>query len=216
MAFDEPQASAGNGVRRYEKDLIGNLLLVWVIDYIEYSATRFTKPGDRADAVVVDFVVLDELDPETKEPGLLCQGTWWRGGKIIQGLKSKVGNTNPLLVKMAKESASPGSNAAYILQSQTQVPFAVQAANAWLQAHPDLVLTVPVPQAPRQEDLADPWAGQAEPEIKRELPPERPAPVVPAREETYLERVARLAQSQQAAADRIGAIQGKQPDKPPF
>jgi hypothetical protein len=101
LTFDEPEET-GNGVRMYPKDILGHLLLVWAVDYIEYSPTQFTKPGQPADVIIVDCVDLSVLDPDTNQPGWVARRTWWRQAQLIRGLRGKIGNKSPQLVVMTR------------------------------------------------------------------------------------------------------------------
>lgn len=135
--FDEPdEVGGGGGPRLYPKEILNHLLVVYSIDYIEHSPTRFTKPGDRADVTVVDVIDLDLVDPETGQPGLLARKVWWRGARLNGALKGKVGSGTPLLARMAHGPATQGMPP-YVLDSMTQDPQAVARANAWFAAHPD-------------------------------------------------------------------------------
>lgn len=216
LGFDEPD-DTGNGVRLYPKDIVGHLLLVWAIEYIPYSPSQFTQPGKPSDVVTVDVVDLDQRDPETQAVGLLARRTWWRQAQLIKALKPKVGGMSPLLVRMGKGVAGMGRTAPFVLQSMTQDPNAVRMANGWLQTNPTFVPSLPLPPVPvAPDDGADPWAGQP----AAELPPARPPAAgqvptqMPARQETALERMARLSQNQQDAWGQRGGIPSKPEDIP--
>lgn len=200
--FDEPDDAGGNGPRLYPKDILGHLLLVWAIEYIEHSPTQYTKPGQASDVVTVDVVDLaDQLgqpvkDPETGEDGFLVRRSWWRQNHLIKMLKLKLGNTNPLLVTMSKGAAGVGRNAPFQLVSMTGNEAAVAMANAWLQAHPDFTPSKPMPKfEPREETPGDPWADQPSPT----LPPARPAVQPTPAQATVLERLAQQSQQGRAA-----------------
>lgn len=205
MAFEEPD-QASSGPRLYPKDIMGHLLMVWVIEYIEHSPTQFTKPGIPSDVIVVDVVDLDQQDPDTGRMGLLAPHTWWRQSQLIRMLKNKIGNATPLLVRMAKGTAAVGKSQPFVLISQTQDQRAVQAANTWLQYNPDFVPSQPMPKIPvAPESPEDPWAGQPSPQLAPNLPPPPPRaqPVQPgSAQETALERAARMAAQGRAFAER--------------
>lgn len=134
--FDEPdEVGAAEGPRLYPKHVLNHLLIVFAIDYIEHSPTRFTKPGERADVTVVDVIDLDQVDPDTNQPGLLSRKIWWRGARLNGALKNKVGSGTPLLARMAHGPATQGMPP-YVLNSMTQDPQSVARANAWFQANP--------------------------------------------------------------------------------
>jgi hypothetical protein len=142
--FDEPDEAAV-GPRVYPKDCVGHLLIVWAIEYIEHSPTKFTREGQRADVTVVDVVDLDQVDGETNQPGLLCRRSWWRGARLNQALKNKVGTGVPLLGRMVKGQATQGMPP-YVLESMTSDPVSVSRANAWFAANPGFTPSLPTPK----------------------------------------------------------------------
>ena len=183
LSLDEPDEAGG--VRLYPKDILNHLLLVWVIEYIEHSPTKFTKydgdgkPTSPCDAIIVDVVDLDQYD-ENGEAGLLGRKTWWRQGRLIGVLKPRVGKQNPILVRMGKGGASQGMNAPFEITTMSGDPASVARANKWYAANPNFT-----PSAKYvTEDRAVPAA--EEPQRSIPLPPARPA-------ETPLEAQARNA-----------------------
>lgn len=148
--FDEPEETAG--LRINPADAQGHLLLVWAVQYVAHSPTRFTQPGKQSDVIIVDVVDLDQ-NGEDGQPGLLARRTWWRQGKLIQALRPKVGAATPMLVQMSKGTGSQGFAAPFILVSMTQDRQAVARATRWLENHPDfkpsdtMVLGVEVQQS---------------------------------------------------------------------
>lgn len=185
LNLDEPDQQ-GNGVRQYPKDILGNLLLVWAIEYIEHAPTQYTKPGQPSDVVVVDVVNLSTMDQETGEP-IIARCTWWRQAQLIKSLRGKVGNPDPILVSMGKGSAAIGKSQPFTLTSQSQNPTAVGLAQVWWEAHSDFVPSKPIPRPVAEEaTVTDPWANQPSPDLQ--LPPPRPPTQ---NEETMLQRMAR-------------------------
>ena len=181
LSLDEPDEAGG--VRLYPKDILNHLLLVWVIEYIEHSPTKFTKYGDDGkptspcDAIIVDVVDLDQYD-ENGVAGLLGRKTWWRQGRLIGVLKPRVGKQNPILVRMGKGGASQGMNAPFEITTMSGDPASVARANNWYAANPNFT-----PSAVYvAEDRAVPAA--EEPQRSMPLPPARPT-------ETPLEAQAR-------------------------
>jgi hypothetical protein len=195
--FDEPDEAAV-GPRVYPKDVLGHLLIVYAIEYIEHSPTRFTKEGQRADVTVVDVIDLDQVDPETNQIGLLCRRSWWRGARLNQALKNKAGSGVPLLARMGKGQATQGMPP-YVLDSMTSDPQAVSRANAWFQANPNFK---PSTAAPRWEDTSGPQddvvdasftpntVGNTDSQLKYGPPPGHHEQL---RQETTLEAMARRA-----------------------
>jgi hypothetical protein len=211
LSLEEPDESGG--ARLYPKDILNHLLLVWAIEYVEHSPTKFTKYDDdgRAttpcDAVVVDVVDLDQYD-ENGVAGLVARKTWWRQGRLIGVLKPRVGKSNPILVKMAKGGASQGQTAPFEIPSMTGDPGSVARANAWLAANSGFTPSaVYVDDRPKPAQEPEPVGAQSLP-----LPPARPT-------ETPLEAAARsslgvsntaqprgLTPAEQEAMDRLRKI----------
>lgn len=186
LSLDDPDES---GSKLYPKDILNHLLLVWVIEYIEHSPTKFTKYGDDGkpsspcDAVIVDVVDLDQYD-ENGVAGLLCRKTWWRQGRLIGVLKPRVGKPNPILVRMGKGGASTGMNAPFEITTMSGDPASVARANNWYAANPNFT-----PSAVYVDDRP---AGSQAVQEQLETPP-RSMPLPPARPaETPLEEAARL------------------------
>lgn len=158
MPYDEPGKDF-DGVRIDPRDVVGHLLLVWATDYIEHSPTRYTKAGDKSDVIVVDVVDLDINDPDTNQPGFLGQNVWWRQARLIQKLRPKVGGTDPLLVWMARGTATQGNTAPFTLESATADPKSVARADEWMARNgdfkPNMVGSSAPAQAPEQPVQAE-------------------------------------------------------------
>jgi hypothetical protein len=205
LSLDEPDESGG--ARLYPKDIMNHLLLVWAIEYVEHSPTKFTKYDDEGrattpcDAVVVDVVDLDQYD-ENGVAGLVARKTRWRPGRLLGVLKPRVGKPNPILVKMAKGGASQGQTAPFEIPSMTGDPGSVARANAWFAAN-----TAFKPSEKYVDDRPKPAQEPQPDQAVRTLPP---PPVRPT--ETPLEAAARsslateprgLTPAEQEAMDRL-------------
>ena len=193
MPFNEPDVSG----RLNPRDVIGHLLMVWPVDYIEHSPTKYSKAGQASDVIVVDVVDLDDVDEGTGLPGKLCRSVWWRPGNLIKALKKQVGTKDPYLAWMNQGGASQGMNAPFILTSATADPKAVERAEAWLAAYPDFRPTVL--QSGQQEG----------PRFEPGIPAEPPEPT---RQETPLERLARISREGAARLQSPGGA----PEDIPF
>jgi len=206
LSLDEPDETGG--ARLYPKEIVNHLLLVWAIEYIEHSPTKFTKYDDEGkattpcDAVIVDVVDLDQYD-ENGEAGLLARKTWWRQGRLIGVLKPRVGKPNPILVRMQRGGAAQGQSAPFEIVSMSADPASVARANKWYAANPSFT-----PSAVYVDDRVK----QEEPAVQQPLPMERMIPLPPERPtETPLEAVARsslagasvLNPAQQEVMDRL-------------
>lgn len=194
LEFEEP-GEEFTGVRINPRDCLNHLLLIWVIEYLPHKPTQYSRPDKPSDVIVVDVVDLDDIDPETKQKGLLARHVWWRQAKLIQSLRPRVGSPNPLLARMGKGGASQGYNAPFVLNSASKDPMAQKQAVEWYTRNPGFRPSVPFELA--QED------------------PSTVENPTPGREQTILERMARQSQ---AGADRIlGSTQGLPPQGPiPF
>ena len=200
MKFAEPEETGGN--RCYPKDVVNHLLLVWAIDYISHSPTQFTRPDKPSDVIIVDVVDLDQVD-EYGTPGLLARKAWWRQSRLIQSLKARLGNEDPMLVRMSKGLGSKGMNAPFELVSQTGDPQCVSRAQAWFSANPSFK-----PSAPSLFPTED--------EMRHAAQQEEPPTATRAQQETVLERMARQATQQSPSLPpRQPPQQGFQ-DEPPF
>lgn len=171
--FDEPEELA-SGPRLNPKDINGHLLIVWAIDYVEHSPTKFSRPDKPSDVIIVDVVDLD-LPDENGYSGLVARKCWWRQARLIQQLKSRIGQ-GPLLVRMGRGASSNGMEPPYELFTATQDPEALGRARGWGAAHPDhkpSSKTAPMPQAPSGPPAH--WGAQeAQPDWSR--PPQQQYP----------------------------------------
>lgn len=173
----------GSGVLLNPQQLINHLLLIWAIEYIEHSPTRYTEEGKPCDVIVVDCVDLDQVDPVTNQPGLVARGCWWRQNRLIMNLKEKVGNTNPVLVKLIKIGQP------YDFEQMKNDRMAVTRCNNWFQNNPDFK-----PSPPKnRKGLVVAESTVREPTYR---PGSGPLAQV---QETPLEREARLAAGQDPA-----------------
>ena len=173
LSLDEPDDSGG--ARLYPKDIVNHLLLVWAIEYVEYSPTKFTKYDDNGEA------------------GLLARKTWWRQGRLIGVLKPRVGKPNPILVRMTKAGAAQGQSAPFEIVSMSADPASVARANKWYAANPTFTPSaVYVDDRVKAEEPVEVPAQRALP-----LPPERPT-------ETPLEAAARASLVQPTVLNPTG------------
>jgi hypothetical protein len=117
------------------KDVVGYLLIVWAVDYIEHSPTRFTQADQKADVILVDAVDLDQEDTDGT-PGLITRKNWWRQARLIMALKEKIGRPNPTLCRVSKGVPTRGMPP-YVLEDMSGSPADVQRASVWMQAHPN-------------------------------------------------------------------------------
>lgn len=189
--FDEPDEVGGS--RLNPVDIIGHLLLVWAVDYIEHSPTKFSKPDKPSDVIVVDVADLD-LPDENGYAGFLCRESWWRQARLIGALRQRLDVPRPVLVHMAIGQATVG-NPPYELHSANGLPECVARAQAWMAANPDFRKSVPrgktavsspapAQQEPVQVTLREPsllerLAAQAASGVERITPSSPPAPVPP-------------------------------------
>lgn len=188
LSFSDPEETGG--IRLNPRDIVGHLLLVWVVDYVAHSPTQYSRPDKPSDVIIVDVVDLDQVD-EFGRPGLLARKAWWRQAQLIQSLKPRVGEKSPVLAKMDKGGAAMGRTAPFVLTNMKGDQQSVARAQAWAAANPGFTASTPnqVPTAPVQ----DPWnqGTSVDPgsyDSQQQLPPPRP---VTQQELTVLERMAR-------------------------
>lgn len=184
--FDEPDEVGGE--RLNPKDVLGHLVLVWAVDYIEHSPTKYTIPGKNSDVIVVDCVDLDDTTSDPAQPyGKLVRKCWWRNGRLIGALRGKIGTGKPMLALMAQGVATMGQPP-FELISATRDPESVVRANTWLGANPDFVPSQPGSQRSTHMDsgIGQVMGGSA---------PTQPVQVQGQRGETMLERMARISQT---------------------
>jgi hypothetical protein len=180
--IDEPDQVGG--IRLNPQAVKNHLVIVWAINYIPHSPTKYSKPDVPSDVIVVDVVDLDQVDPDSGQPGLVARNSWWRQARLIQMLKPKIGNRNPVLLKITQGT---GANAAYVGESQTSDPMAMARCNQWFQRNPDFKPSTPLaPRTPLDQEVADVATFHQSPATAPE-----PATTLP---ESPLERAAREAQ----------------------
>jgi hypothetical protein len=191
---DDEMLEDFTGVRINPRDVVGHLLLIWVIDYLPHKPTQFSRPDKPSDVIVVDVVDLDAIDPETNQPGLLARHTWWRQARLIQKLKPKVGTPHPWIARMAKGGASTGYNAPFVLNGAAEEPGAKERAREWASRNVGFQPSTPF------QGLGDSPSPHSQPQVETSAP-------------TILEQ---LAAQGQRGADRMGQMGRPQSGSPPF
>lgn len=190
MPFAEPETAGGP----YPKDLVGHLLMVWPVDYIDDAPSKFSRPGAQSDVIVVDLVDLDVVDEYTKELGQLSRQAWWRPGRLIGSLKRRLGSKDPVLAWMQMGTASKGMNAPYELVSATSDPMSVDRAKLWLEKNPDFEPTNYVETHEQVQARID----------RRREPESNPQPEVETSEQSRVRsQLEQMARQAQAGADRL-------------
>jgi hypothetical protein len=196
MAYEVDDPGAG-GEYLDPKLIVGHLLAVWAIRYIEHSPTRHSVPGRNSDVIVVDGVDLDQIGPDGFE-GVVGRNSWWRQSRLIMVLKKRVGLPNPILIRLSKGTQS---NSPYELHTQSADKEAMRRFREWCERNPDFVPSSPgeVEASPVQPQTvaAQPqraWGGG-------------PGPLTQV-QETPLEAQARLAQQQPATTDVLARLRG--------
>jgi hypothetical protein len=177
-------------------DCVGHLVMVWAIDYIDHSPTKFSVPGKNSDVIVVDAVDLDQADHEGYQ-GQIFRNVWWRNGRLIAFMKTRIGRPKPVLARMAIGVNTMGKPP-FELELMTHDEQAVERAAAWFAGHRDfrpgapqgrsdderITAEAPVAQQKSQlQQLAEQklTGGNLHQQSLRELPPARP----PARPDPY-------------------------------
>lgn len=187
MFDDDVNSGTDNGIRLNPDKVIGHLLMVWTIDYIPHSPTKYSVPNKPSDVVVVDVVDLD-LPDENGHQGLVARRTWWRQSRLIRDLKSRVGRPNPILIRVGRDTSDPGANAPYILITARGDQDAEARAEAWMAAHPEFrpstalepMPSAPVPPPSYQQPVAVSYVPQyAQASAPASAPPAPPPPPLP-------------------------------------
>lgn len=190
MAYevDEPDVSGWLN----PANILGNLLIVWAVKYIEHSPTKHSVPGRNSDVVVVDGVNLDMIGPDGQE-GVIVRNSWWRPGRLIMVLKKRVGNPNPILIRLSKGTAA---NSPYELHTQSADQEAMRRFREWCDRNPDF--------EPTKLGEEDPHEPQPQTVVPQQDKPWRggPGPMTQV-QETPLETQARLAQQGQPATSEV-------------
>lgn len=111
-------------------DVVGHLLVVRPVEFLPDFATSL---GAR-DAVRIDVCNLNALD-DRGQPGVVYRDALWFGRMLVSGLRRQIGET--VLGRMAQGVAKPGQNPPFNLVDMMADPGAVNAAQTWLNAHPE-------------------------------------------------------------------------------
>lgn len=187
--LDEPDQTGGSWLD--PKVIVGHLLIVWSIRYIDHAPTQHSKPGQKSDVVVVDGVDLDQINDQGEE-GVIVRNSWWRQARLIKLLKTRCGNPNPILIRIQR--VGTGFTSPYEGVSQRSDVAAMARYKQWCDRNMDFVPTPPdahiampgnVPQGSQNEPR---WSG---PGAQQQIP------------ETPLETQARLAQGQPAPTSAV-------------
>jgi len=199
VSADEWGELNATGDRVNPRDIINHLLIVWVVEYVPHSPTKFTRPDKPSDVIVVDVCDLDTPDADGYQ-GLLSRRVWWRQARIISMLRDKLGQR--MLCRMTQGTASTGFNAPFQLINMKSDPEARQRGEQWLAAHPDFVMSAPsgksgplpgsigdiasntvtlnpTPVASDQKTMLERMAEQAQRGADRLPPPPPPPPGIP-------------------------------------
>ena len=227
--FTEPEPIGSGEDREYlnPRDVIGHLMMIYVVQYVPDAPTKKNPNGD---AVIVDVV---DLYPGQ---GRLYRLEWWRPGYLVGALKKKVGNVQPIMGVMREKEVSRGTT--FEIESMTQNPKCVQMAQQWYTQNPGFAPSPPQvleKAAPERKDVPapptfDPWAGMqqvAPPDpfghvIPMQQAPVQQAPVQqappppdPAVQAGILERLRQQQQHPQGFGGQLPPAP-PQPDEPPF
>lgn len=167
----------GNGEFARVDALAGHLIIAFPIGYIEHSQTKFTVPGKRSDAIVLDIVDLDDFD-ENGQPGKLYRNTWWRAAQLIMALKPRIGGK--VLGVIGKGVPKNGMNPPWVINDMSQEPEQVNRARAWGHAHGNFITTPfqePTSQPePRSHGYSQQGYGQPPQGYAQQQPPQGPPP----------------------------------------
>lgn len=221
--FDEPdevQPVVSGGDRLNPRDALNHLLMIWTIDLIEDSPSKYGPS---------DVVVVDVVDLETRT---LHRKSWWRQSRLVQQLQGKVGRVTPTLAWMTQGQGT-GFTPPYELTSANGHQQAMDIAMAWLHENPTFKPSQPgtaemnANLSAQEAKFRDPWQQQRV--ASAVTPPPPPAP--PAPPLSMLDRIkaSREPQSDLAATGAAGVARINEmnqrpplppppplPDKPPY
>jgi len=208
MAYDDfDSIEPTSGIRVKPEELMGHLLLVWAVDYIAHSPTKFSRPDKPSDVIVVDVV---DLDTVFEGECLVARRNWWRQAKLIQDLRPRIGRPAPCIAKMGEAPTGMSRNA-YVLIDMSADEGCRKRAISWREAHPDFRPSEAFPQAgvPAANFSPTPAANQA------------PAQVAEPRPMSLLEKMAAQANTgverlRNGPTTSTPPPYQQQPDKPPF
>lgn len=150
MSTDEfSDAPQQNGEFLRPADIMGHLLIVFPIGYIENFPTQNSRPDRPSDAIACDVVDLDLQDPVNGQPGRLFRNQRFLQSQLIMSLRPMVGKR--VLGRMNKGVAKPGFNPPWVLDPMSSDPQALERARAWLAGHSDFTPSEFVPWTPRAQ-----------------------------------------------------------------
>ncbi len=185
-----PPAQGGDTAK--PADLAGHLLIVKPNDYRTGILTSF---GEK-DAVSVDLVDLDDVDPDTGEVGHQYHGALWFSGALVGSCKNQIGTL--VLARMSQGTAKAGQSPPWLLADATTDAAAVQAGALWLSSHPEFRgLSAPTP-APAPVAAPPVQAAAAAAPVAAPSSTAAPKPVGPGGQELTPEMWAALQQLQQS------------------
>jgi len=196
--WGEPSDAMGDRVN--PRDVVGHLLIVWVVDYIAHSPTKYTQPNKPSDVIVVDVCDLDLADDRGFQ-GLLARKVWWRQARLIASLKEKIGQR--MLCQMSQGTGTSGFNAPFELINMISDPQCRNRAEAWINAHPNYKASTPG----RAEMMAELAGFEQKARIENGNGSQAPPP-----EKSYLER---LAEQASQGAERFAGTKSPLPPPPP-
>lgn len=134
--FDQVVESTGEFAR--VDALAGHLLILFPTGYVEHSPTRFSVPGKKSDAIVLDVVDLDDVD-ENGNPGKLYRNSWWRGAQLIMSLRTRIGGK--VLGRLGRGVPKNGMNPPWVIQDMSGDDALKERARAWGRVHTNFMTT---------------------------------------------------------------------------
>lgn len=179
--MSQPFSDPASGDRLNPRDILGQLMIILPTEYVEGIATQYKNPrraDGLSDAIKVDVVTLDLINPETNTN--IWRGALWFQNQLIVSLKPKIGAL--VLGRMGQGAAKPGQNPAFVINPASQDTTAVARAQAWLAQHPEFMNPNAQPQQPPQTQHQQFYGNGA------------PPPVSPQQQQTALDQLRRQAQ----------------------
>lgn len=166
------QAPAASGDKLPADEIVGQLLIIRPLEYVENVKTVH---GDK-DAIRCDVAVLTQQNLDGSW-GIVYRDVLWFGGKLVGALKKQINQL--VLARMAIGTGKPGQKPPYELDSALEDAQATTFAAQWMGQHPDFqrTFTSPTPPAAAPAPAPIASAAPAPAAVPAPVPAATPAPV---------------------------------------
>lgn len=129
MNFGAVQASSGDKDYVNPADVLGHLIIVFPVQYIEDAGpTKHSREGQKNDGVLIDIVDLGTAQ-QPNNPAIVHRSQLWRSGRMVGLFKRHTEGVVPILGTVFDET--PGNMTTRRFQVLSHDANAVAAAEAW-------------------------------------------------------------------------------------